>query len=352
MFTVDKVPGIKPLQVKRLQEAGIGSAESLAMYNPRTLASEVDGISDVTAKRLVWGARESLNLTIFKPAVEIVEDYSHITTGSKELDKILGGGVSTGRITEVAGAFKSGKTCLAHTIAVTAQLPREQGGIEKGVAFIDTENTFSRAKVERTARRFGIDPLAALSRIYHVKVFSSDHQLQMVRNAEAIIDSNDVGLLIVDSLMALFRAEYVGIGSLAARQQVLNTLIHDLSRIAEVHDIAILLTNQVATSMKGVYAAQEAIGGNIVAHGCHFRLMFHAKGFQKNQSLERTAVVVDAPDLPPDDCKFFITEAGVSDTEKVDYILDEVEAPAGGSSKKVAKKPAKKAAKKSPKKKR
>ncbi|GAB4308579.1 MAG: DNA repair and recombination protein RadA [Promethearchaeota archaeon] len=319
MFTVDKLPGIKPVQVKRLVEAGISTAEALAMFNPKSLADDVEGISESTAKRLVWSAREALHLTAFTPAVEIDESYDHVTTGSAALDAILGGGVPTGRITEVAGAFKSGKTCLSHTVAVTTQLPRERGGIEKSVAFIDTENTFSRAKVERIARRFGLDPAAVLSRIFHVKVFSSDHQIQMVRNAEAIIESHDVGMLILDSLMALFRAEYVGIGSLAARQQVLNTLIHDLSRIAEVYNIGVLLTNQVATSMKGVYASEEAIGGNIVAHGCHFRVMFHAKGFQRNQSLERTATIVDAPDLPPDDCKFFITEAGVADDEKVVY---------------------------------
>jgi len=307
--------------VKLLQDQGIMTAQALAMLAPDALA-EVDGISDKSAKQLIWQARESLNLTAFVPAGQIKDDYQHITTLSSELDRILGGGVSTGRITEVFGAFKSGKTCLSHSVAVSVQLPPERGGLGKGCAFVDTENTFSKEKAERIARRVGIDPAEALSHIFHVKVFSSDHQMQMVRNSESIIESHNIGLIIVDSLMALFRAEYVGIGALARRQQALNNLIHDLGRIAEVYNVAVLVTNQVATRMLGAgFAQDDAIGGNIVAHGCHFRLQFQAKGFQKNQSLERKATIVDAPDLPPEDCQFFITEAGVADSEQVEYAL-------------------------------
>lgn len=318
---VSGLPGIKPRQVKLLQEQGIMTAQALAMLSPDALA-EVDGISDKSAKQLVWQARDSLNLTTFMPATQLKEDYQHITTLSSELDRILGGGVSTGRITEVFGAFKSGKTCLSHSVAVSVQLPPELGGLGKTCAFIDTENTFTKEKAERIARRVGIDPAEALSHIFHVKVFSSDHQMQMARNAESIIESHNIGLIIVDSLMSLFRAEYVGIGALARRQQVLNNLIHDLSRIAEVYNVAVLVTNQVATKMMGPgFAQDDAIGGNIVAHGCHFRLQFQAKGFQKNQSLERKATIVDAPDLPPEDCAFFITEAGVADAEAIEYLL-------------------------------
>ncbi len=319
LFNVQDLPGIKPRQVKILQEQGIMTAQALAMLAPDALA-EVEGMSANSAKQLIWQARQSLNLTAFTPAADIHENYQQITTMSLELNRILGGGISTGRITEVFGAFKSGKTCLSHTLAVAVQLSPEKGGLGKGCAFIDTENTFAKEKIVRIAKRVGMDPTEALSRIFHVKVFSSDHQAQMVRNAESIVESHNVGLIIVDSLMALYRAEYVGIGALARRQQALNNLIHDLSRIAEVYNVAILVTNQVATRMLGAgFAQDDAIGGNIVAHGCHFRLQFQAKGFQKNQSLERKATIVDAPDLPPEDCSFFITEAGVSDSEEVTY---------------------------------
>jgi len=116
--------------------------------------------------------------------------------------------------------------------------------------------------------------------------------------------------------MALMRAEYVGIGMLARRQGVLNNMIHGLSRVAETYNCAVLLTNQVSTKMMGMFSANDAIGGNIVAHGCHFRVMFKTKGFSSNNSLKRRAIIVDAPDLPPEEAEFFITSVGIADTEK------------------------------------
>ena len=141
----------------------------------------------------------------------------------------------------------------------------------------------------------------------------------MIQKAETLCKTRNVKLIIVDSLMALMRNEYVGIGMLARRQQVLNSMIHGLSRIAETYNCAVLLTNQVATKMMGMFAADDAIGGNIVAHGCHFRVMFKTKGFSSNNSLKRRAVIVDAPDLPPEECEFYITPAGIADTDKVDF---------------------------------
>jgi predicted flap endonuclease-1-like 5' DNA nuclease len=140
----------------------------------------------------------------------------------------------------------------------------------------------------------------------------------MIQKAETLCKTRGVRLIIVDSLMALMRSEYVGIGKLAVRQGVLNSMIHGLSRIAETYNCAVLLTNQVATKMMGMFSGNDAIGGNIIAHGCHFRVMFKTKGFSSNNSLKRRAVIVDAPDLPPNECEFFITAAGVADTEKTE----------------------------------
>jgi DNA repair protein RadA len=313
-----EMKGLKARQIKILQDAGVDSIEALAMSVPGDL-QDLEGISDKSAKKLVWDARDLLHLTEFVPVSAMKEDYYYITTGSANLDKILGGGISSKRITEVFGAFKSGKTNLSHTLCVTTQMPMEQGGLDGAVLYIDTENTFSKVKIGRIASRFGLDPAQVLGRIFHAKIFSCDHQMQMVRQAEAAIKTYGAKLIIVDSLMAMFRSEYVGIGMLAARQQMLNKLIHDLSRLAETYNIAILVTNQVTTVMKGTFVGTEAIGGNIVAHGCHIRMQFKTSGFAANASLERTATIVDAPDLAPESATFFITAAGIADTEAVDF---------------------------------
>ncbi|MBD3196042.1 MAG: DNA repair and recombination protein RadA [Candidatus Lokiarchaeota archaeon] len=284
----------------------------------QNLVAEIKGLGDKTAKKLIWNARNALGMTDFTAAIDIDENIEIFTTGSRELDRILGGGFQTGKLTEVYGPFKSGKTNLAHTIAVTVQLPKGKGGIGGACAYIDTENTFSRSKIQRIAQRFELDPKETLAKVYHARIYSSDHQDQMILKAETLCKNRNVRLVVVDSLMALLRAEYVGIGMLARRQGVLNNMIHALSRIAETYNAAVFLTNQVATQMKGMFSADDAIGGNIVAHGCHFRVMFKTKGFSSNSSLKRRAVIVDAPDLPPEECEFFITNAGVADTEEFD----------------------------------
>jgi transcription termination factor NusA len=317
MSDISQIKGINARQIKLLQENGISTAEALAM-SPSNIVSEIDGLGEKTAKKLIWNARNALKMTDFIKASEIDENIEYFTTGSSELNKILGGGFQTGKLTEVYGPFKSGKTNLAHTISVTIQLPKERGGIEGSVAYIDTENTFSKEKIKRIAKRFGLNQDEVLSKIYHARIYSSDHQTQMIMKAETLCKTRNVRLIVLDSLMALLRNEYVGIGSLAKRQGVLNNMIHGLSRVAETYNCAVLLTNQVATKMMGMFSANDAIGGNIVAHGCHFRVMFKTKGFSSNNSLKRRAVIVDAPDLPPEECEFYITSAGIADTDKVD----------------------------------
>ena len=314
MADLDQVKGINSRQIKLLEENGISSAEALAM-SPHSVVSDIDGLGEKTAKKLIWNARNALRMSEFIAAEEINENTEYITTGSAELNRIMGGGIASGKLTEVFGPFKSGKTNLAHTIAVSSQMLRNKGGLGCTVAYIDTENTFSKEKIKRIAKRFGLDPKKILAGIFHARIYSSDHQVQMISKAEQLCKERGVRLIVLDSLMALMRAEYVGIGMLARRQAVLNNMIHALSRIAETYNCAVLLTNQVATKMMGMFSADDAIGGNIIAHGAHFRLMFKTKGFSSNNSLKRRAVIVDAPDLPPEEAEFYITSVGIADTE-------------------------------------
>lgn len=259
------IKGINARQIKLLQESGVSTAEALAM-SPHIEIANIDGLGEKTAKKLIWNARNALKMTDFVAAAEINENVEYITTGSAALNNILGGGIQTGKLTEVFGPFKSGKTNLAHTLSVTVQLPESKGGLNAPVAYIDTENTFAKEKIVRIAKRFGLDEKTVLSKLYHSRIYSSDHQAQMIQKAETLCKTRGIRLLIVDSLMALMRNEYMGIGMLAKRQGVLNNMIHALSRIAETYNCAILLTNQVTTKMMGMFSAEDAIGGNSFEH--------------------------------------------------------------------------------------
>lgn len=88
-----------------------------------------------------------------------------ITTGSKQLDTLLAGGIETGSITEVFGEFRTGKSQLCHTLAVTCQLPFDMGGGEGKCLYIDTEGTFRLVKSARqnSMQRNPKDPFPGLS---------------------------------------------------------------------------------------------------------------------------------------------------------------------------------------------
>jgi len=312
-----------PKTMKLLADEGITSVRQLAMASVDDV-SKIQGISDNKARQVIYAAREQLGMCEFVAVDQIQENYEWFTTGSENVDDLMDGGITTGRITELFGGFKSGKTNTVNTLCVTVQLPKDEGGLDGDVIYIDTEGTFSKPKVARIARRFGLDPGRVLSRIHLAKVYSADHQLQMIEQCERIVSKYPVKLIIVDSLMALLRNEYVGIGCLAPRQAKLNKIIHHLSRIAESKNIAVVLTNQVVTKFLGQIAVEDAVGGNIVAHGCHFRYRLKAKGASFNETLERSITVVDSVDLAPGTATFFITEAGIADDEKIAYKIKEV----------------------------
>nr|5L8V_A Chain A, DNA repair and recombination protein RadA [Pyrococcus furiosus DSM 3638] len=220
-----------------------------------------------------------------------------ISTGSKSLDKLLGGGIETQAITEVFGEFGSGKTQLAHTLAVMVQLPPEEGGLNGSVMWIDTENTFRPERIREIAQNRGLDPDEVLKHIAYARAFNSNHQMLLVQQASAMMKESRYALLIVDSLTSHFRSEYIGRGALAERQQKLAKHLADLHRLANLYDIAVFVTNQV-----------QANGGHILAHSATLRVYL-----RKGKGGKRIARLIDAPHLPEGEAVFSITEKGIED---------------------------------------
>ena len=237
-----------------------------------------------------------------------------IHTGCKDLDAILGGGLETGSVTEVFGEFRCGKTQLCATLAVTAQLERSAGGAAGKVIILDTENAF---RVERVAeiaeKRFGLDPAAVLDNITFARCLQHEHQQEMVVGVAALItgSAERYRLLIVDSVIGLFRTEFAGRGELADRQQKLGQHIRALVKLAAEFNIAVLLTNQVTADPGNMFVAdaKKPVGGNMLAHYVHTRV--HLRKGKNNQ---RIAKIYAGP-LPEEEATFALTEGGVVDVE-------------------------------------
>ena len=197
------------------------------------------------------------------------EDIIHISTGCKELDAILGGGMETGSLTELYGEFRTGKTQLCHTLCVICQLPVEQGGGEGKALYIDTEGTFRPERLTQISQRFGLDPNDVMDNVAYARAYNSEHQMQLLVQAAALMAESRFALVVVDSATALFRTDYTGRGELSTRQQNLAQFLRGLQKLADEFGVAVVVTNQVvANPDTGVFAKDplKPIGGNIMAH--------------------------------------------------------------------------------------
>ncbi len=308
------LPGIGPGIAVKLENAGVYDLMGLAVMSPGVLA-ELAGVGDGVARKAIQAARNMMKLG-FVEGTEFEKrrkDVHYTTTGSKNLDNLLGGrGVESKAITESYGAFGSGKTQVALALTVNVQLPKEKGGAEGKAVFIDTEGTFRPERIKQIAEGIGADPEKVLNNILVARAFNSDHQILLAdKIGEMIKEGEPIKLVVIDSLTAHFRAEFSGRGQLADRQQKLNRYIHNLMKIAEQHNLAIYVTNQVMANPGMMFGDPTTpIGGHILAHASTYRLYF-----RRGKGGSRVAKMIDAPNLPENEAQFFITQHGIRDEE-------------------------------------
>ncbi|KAF4044256.1 Rad51 [Phytophthora infestans] len=304
--------GINATDVNKLKDAGMHTVDAVAMATKKQLVG-IKGISEVKAEKMLKAAREMVNVG-FTTAADVLEsrkDLITLSTGSNAVDELLKGGVETGSITEMFGEFRTGKTQLCHQLCVTCQLPVDRGGGEGKALYIDTEGTFRPQRLQAIAERYGLDGDSVLDNVAFARAYNSEHQMQLLIQASAMMAESRFALVIVDSATALFRTDYSGRGELAARQQELAKFLRALTRMADEFGVAVVITNQMtANPDSGMFAKDplQPIGGNIMAHASCTRLRL-----KKGRGENRVMKVVDSPILPESEAIYSITEQGIQD---------------------------------------
>ncbi|KAL8448077.1 hypothetical protein Emed_004076 [Eimeria media] len=203
--------GFTKKDLEMLKEGGLHTVECVA-FAPTKVLLGIKGVSEQKVVKLKQACKELCSLG-FCSAQEYLEARSNLirfTTGSVQLDALLKGGVETGNLTELFGEFRTGKTQLCHTLAVSCQLPVEQSGGEGKCLWIDTEGTFRPERIVAIAKRFGLDPSDCLDNIAYARAYNCDHQLELLTQAGAMMAESRFALLIVDSATALYRSEFAG----------------------------------------------------------------------------------------------------------------------------------------------
>ena len=306
---LEDLPGVGEVSAEKLRHAGY-DIEKIAASSPHEL-DELTDIGVETAKKAIAAARDSLEMG-YETADKILERrkaIGRITTGSKELDALIGGGVETMAITECYGKFSSGKSQIGFQLSVNVQKPQEQGGLSGSVLFVDTESTFRPERIKQLAETAGMNSEEVLQKIFVAKAINSDHQMVLTDKMEEIVKEKNIKLIVVDSLTSHFRADYVGRGSLSDRQQKLNKHIHTLQKLADKFNLAVYITNQVMDNPGIMFGDPTTpIGGHVLAHAATYRIYL-----RKGKEEKRIARLVDSPNMPEGECVFKVTANGVAD---------------------------------------
>ena len=306
--------GIQSADIKKLVEAGFNSLESVS-YVPKKNLVVIKGLSEGKVDKIIKAVYDILQYKIQPSTIALQErkKLTRITSGSKELDTLLGGGFESNSITELFGEFRTGKTQICHTLCVTCQLPKSDGGGEGKAIYIDTEGTFRPEKLASIAERFGLDPKETIENVYYARAYNSDHQNRLLMQVCALMCEHKFSLLVVDSATALYRTDYSGRAELSNRQMSLAKFLRNLQKIADEHKIVVVITNQVVATVDGNSFGgndKKPIGGHIMAHACQTRL-YLKKGLKQN----RICKIYDSPSLPEAEASYSITDRGIDDPQ-------------------------------------
>lgn len=315
---IQDIEGIGPTTAKKLREAGIFSVMDLAVAAVEDLAVDINA-SKESAASFIMAAQKLLRESDVLEKEFITADTAlkkrrsllRCSTGSSMLDDLFLGGIETQAVTELYGEFGSGKSQICHTMCITAGQPVESGGLNSGIIYIDTEGTFRPERLEQISSSRNIDPVRALQNVAVCKVYNSAHLELIVKNLGKYIDDYKAKLVVVDSIISLHRAEFSGRGTLADRQQRLNSIMHKLLRISEIYNVAIIVTNQVQSAPDTFFGdPTKPTGGNVIGHASTYRVYLRKSGEN------RIAKMIDSPYHPYSEVRFTINEKGTDNLDE------------------------------------
>ena len=327
------------------------------LANKKISEISIKGFKDDRISQLIQLARDALGIYYMRPASEIPMDYDTLRTKIAALDNILGGGFRTGDSYEFYGHFGSLKTQIAMFTDVRMQFDKEHGGYyvpgEKRpqCLWIDSEGTMAgmitplpdgkpgrlmQVAMAQFKKEYPAPPetdevatldykkraaefvQAVMQNTLISRVLSSEHQIGVVKNILNVTWQYNIKLVVVDSLISHFRAEYIGRGMLANRQQFLNQHISDLMHLKGTTAI-LIVTNQVQAKPDAFSSypgadPNDAVGGNIVKHAFNQRVKCR-KGKKNSVKLE----LVDSSYLPNSTGNLIPSSQGIED-----YVSDKV----------------------------
>ena len=324
-----KIKGMTQELARVLKEAGYYTVESIGTEVPHILVQRV-GEKNITveqAKTLIKNARELIPIKIMtlKELLEHEKRRKTISTGSKKLDELLGGGIHTHELTEAVGPAEAGKTELVYTTAVLAS--QSLGP----VWIIDTEATLSGHRLTEIGKNRGVSENELASSIIFDRCLTSSELILALEHAHKIIREFGIKYIAIDSFASPFRRDYPGRELLAPRQQKMNYCINLLLKYSWTYELAVLATNQVQAKPDAQFTQRPEllnppIGGHVVYHGFNNRVYLE----QTSNPYVWRATLIASSYLPRGQTIFKITERGIDDIAEEKEAQKQPETEKGG----------------------
>uniref|UniRef100_A0A1E5W3F0 Meiotic recombination protein DMC1-like protein n=1 Tax=Dichanthelium oligosanthes TaxID=888268 RepID=A0A1E5W3F0_9POAL len=282
--------GINAGDVKKLQDAGIYTCNGLMMHTKKSL-SGIKGLSEAKVDKICEAAEKLLSQGFMTGSDLLLKSYHYIS--------LIGGDVlnlkeGSKRFASQRRLGSSGQGRPSWLILSVSPLRFIFIPI---LSKLFLNEVFSRPeRIVPIAERFGMDANAVLDNIIYARAYTYEHQYNLLLGLAAKMAEEPFRLLIVDSVIALFRVDFSGRGELAERQQKLAQMLSRLTKIAEEFNVAVYITNQVIADPGGgmfITDPKKPAGGHVLAHAATIRLML-----RKGKGEQRVCKIFDAPNLP------------------------------------------------------
>lgn len=316
---ISNLEGIGPKSKEKLNAMGIQNISDLAvsnasdLYNLLSGGGSVKNVSlDYCVKLVVLANDYCVTSGMFdKPLVpstyllERSKGRKRFSTGDDDFDKFLGGGIESRAITEFYGQYGSGKTQICYCAATIAAA---QG---RRVLYIDTEDTYSPERIDELAYQKQLDKKTVHENIMVLKPQGVSMFCKYLDNLYRYVRDEKIELIIIDSIIALHKVEYLGRGLLAPRQQSLAGIMSKLIRIAEFYDIGVMITNHILANPDPYKPGTEvAAGGNSIAHYSTHRIWLKVR-LGKHDTKFSVATMDDSPRYPRVQTAFILAANGL-----------------------------------------
>lgn len=305
---------------EQLEKASLTECEKILQMSEWELRN-VSNLSQDDVQKVVQLAAKCLIQTPgFLRVTDAEKFYNNrwrkFTVGCHKLDSLLGGGIATRGITELAGESGCGKTQLCLQLSLTVQLPRFKGGLAAGAVYICTEDKFPSSRLQQLMQMSSTvrenEDIKFGDSIFIEHIADIEGLKQCIGGRlQQLLKQSTIGLIVIDSIAAVFRAEYDHSEALT-RAKELRSVAMQLHALANQYKLAVVCVNQVADVMNTTGSSEVQ---KVPALGLAWaNLVTYRLQMLRSTGCERSLHVVFSPDVPSSSHPYIITSEGIKGT--------------------------------------